>query len=138
MINLMVSMLSGAVFGLGLAVSLMIDPNKVLGFLDVAGNWDPSLMLVMMGALIVAIPGFRWVRRHQKPLFDERFHVTDKTTLEPVLLVGAAIFGVGWGMTGYCPGPAVAGLVLGNPEAWLMVISIYVGFWLAGCWLRHS
>ena len=135
MINLYIAMLSGSIFGLGLAVSSMIDPNKVLGFLDIAGDWDPSLMLVMTGALLVAIPGFRWVLRQEKPVFDASFHVTDKTALDPFLLMGAAIFGIGWGMTGYCPGPAVANLVLGNPEAWLMVVSIYVGFWIAGSWL---
>lgn len=138
MINLFVAMLSGSIFGLGLAVSSMIDPNKVLGFLDIAGDWDPSLMLVMTGALLVAIPGFRWVLRQEKPVFDASFHVTDKTALDPFLLMGAAIFGVGWGMTGYCPGPAVANLVLGIPEAWLMVVSIYVGFWIAGSWLSKK
>jgi len=138
MINIIVAVLAGSLFGLGLSLSGMVDPNKVLGFLDLAGDWDPSLMLVMMGALAVAMPGFFWVRRHQRPMFDDRFHVTDKTALEPSLLMGASIFGIGWGMTGYCPGPAVAGLILNNPEAWWMVASIYVGFWLAGWCMPKS
>ena len=132
MINLLSALMAGLVFGAGLSVSNMIDPNKVLGFLDIAGDWDPSLALVMAGALAVAIPGFRWVRKQGRPVLDSRFHVTDRTQLDRPLLIGAAIFGIGWGMTGYCPGPAVANLALGNAEALLMVISVYAGFWIAG------
>lgn len=132
MINLLTALLTGSIFGIGLSISRMIDPNKVLGFLDVAGNWDPSLALVMAGALAVAIPGFFLVRRQGKPLMEQRFHLTDKTALDKALLGGAAIFGIGWGMTGYCPGPAVANLALGNLEALYMVLAIYIGFWLAG------
>lgn len=132
MINLFSALVAGLMFGAGLFVSNMIDPNKVLGFLDIAGDWDPSLALVMAGALAVAIPGFRWVRKQGRPVLDSRFHVTDRTELDLSLLIGAAIFGIGWGMTGYCPGPAVANLALGNAEALLMVISIYAGFWIAG------
>lgn len=132
MINLLSALIAGLVFGAGLSVSNMIDPNKVLGFLDIAGDWDPSLALVMAGALAVAIPGFRWVRKQQRPVLDIRFHVTDKTELDRPLLIGAAIFGIGWGMTGYCPGPAVANLAIGNAEALLMVVSVYAGFWIAG------
>lgn len=129
---LFLALLSGLIFGLGLSVSQMINPNKVLGFLDIAGDWDPSLALVMAGALAVAMPCFRWARRHDKPVFDSRFHVTDKTALDKALLAGAAIFGIGWGMTGYCPGPAFASIAIGNREALLMVVSIYAGFWAAG------
>ncbi len=132
MINLLSALMAGLVFGAGLSVSNMIDPNKVLGFLDIAGDWDPSLALVMAGALAVAIPGFLWVRKQQRPVLDTRFHVTDKTELDRPLLIGAAIFGIGWGMTGYCPGPAVANLAIGNAEALLMVVSVYAGFWIAG------
>ncbi len=132
MMNLIAALAAGSLFGLGLAVSQMINPDKVLGFLDITGSWDPSLALVMAGALTVAIPGFRWARKHDKPLLDDRFHITDKTALDPPLLVGAATFGIGWGMTGYCPGPAMAGLALGNSEAILMVASVYAGFWTAG------
>lgn len=136
--NLLTALLAGAIFGIGLNISQMVDPNKVLGFLDVAGHWDPSLALVMTGALLVAIPGFYWVRRQGKPLLDQRFHLTDKTALDKALIGGAAIFGIGWGMTGYCPGPAVANLAFGNLEAIIMVAAIYAGFWIAGLLIRQK
>ncbi len=137
MIKLISALLAGMLFGVGLSISQMINPDKVLGFLDIGGHWDPSLALVMTGALAIAIPGFRWVRRHDKPLLDSRFHITEKSGLDKPLLAGAALFGMGWGMTGYCPGPAFAGIALGNREAMLMVISIYAGFWAAG-WLTNK
>jgi uncharacterized membrane protein YedE/YeeE len=136
--KLILALLAGVIFGLGLSVSQMTNPNKVLDFLDVAGRWDPSLALVMAGALVVGIMGFRWARRHDKPLFGSRFHITQKTALDKPLIIGAAIFGVGWGITGYCPGPAFAGMALGNQEAYLMVVSIYAGFWAAGFWTNKS
>ncbi|MCQ8105184.1 YeeE/YedE family protein [Methylomonas sp. SURF-2] len=126
------ALLAGTVFGLGLAVSQMLDPNKVLAFLDIAGAWDPSLALVMAGALAVAASGFRWTLTHEKPVLGSRFHLSRKTALDKPLLAGAALFGVGWGMTGYCPGPAFASLALGNREAVPMLIGIYAGFLAAG------
>ncbi|OAI14362.1 YeeE/YedE family protein [Methylomonas lenta] len=132
MMKLVLALIAGIIFGLGLSVSQMINPDKVLGFLDISGNWDPSLALVMAGALAVAIPGFKWVRRHDKPLLGSRFHITVKSLLDKPLISGAALFGIGWGMTGYCPGPAFASLSLGNQEAVIMVVSIYAGFWAAG------
>lgn len=132
MMKMILALIAGLIFGLGLAVSQMINPDKVLGFLDIAGDWDPSLALVMAGALSVAIAGFRWARRHEKPVLGSRFHITVKTALDQPLLAGAALFGIGWGMTGYCPGPAFASLTLGSREAILMVIGIYAGFWAAG------
>ncbi len=132
MMLLITACLSGIIFGLGLSISQMIQPDKVLGFLDIAGDWDPSLAAVMTGALLIAFPGFRWVRAQSKPLLEPRFHITDKTRPDKPLLIGAAMFGIGWGMTGYCPGPAFASIALGNPEALLMVAAIYAGFWAAG------
>ena len=132
MIKLILALITGTIFGLGLAISQMINPNKVLGFLDIAGDWDPSLALVMAGALAVAIPCFRWARRHEKPVFGSHFHITNKVALDKPLLIGSALFGIGWGMTGYCPGPAFASMALGNFEAIIMVVSIYAGFWAAG------
>lgn len=134
--KLIVALLSGVVFGLGLSVSQMINPDKVLGFLDISGQWDPSLALVMAGALTIAMPGFYWIRRQPKPLLDSQFHLTAKTQLDKPLLLGAALFGIGWGMTGYCPGPAFASLALGNQEALYMVLGIYAGFSAAGMFGR--
>lgn len=131
MTKLILALLAGTLFGLGLAISHMTNPDKVLNFLDVTGDWDPSLALVMTSALAVAIPSFRWARRHDKPVLDSRFHLTHKTALDKPLLIGAAVFGIGWGMTGYCPGPAFASLAIGNQEAFFMVASIYAGFWVA-------
>ncbi|MBS4051244.1 MAG: YeeE/YedE family protein [Methylomonas sp.] len=132
MTKIILALIAGTIFGLGLAVSQMVNPNKVLAFLDIAGDWDPSLALVMAGALAVAATGFRWARRHEKPVLGSRFHITLKTALDRPLLAGAALFGVGWGMTGFCPGPAFASMALGNREAIVMVACIYAGFWAAG------
>lgn len=126
-INL-VALLAGIIFGLGLALSQMIDPNKVLNFLDVSGNWDPSLAFVMMGALMVTMVTFRFILKRSAPVFESGFHVSKQTIINKPLIVGAAVFGVGWGMTGYCPGPAVASLGLFSMEGVLMVVAIYAGF----------
>ena len=100
------ALLSGLVFGIGLIVSGMADPAKVLNFLDVFGTWDPSLAFVMGGAIAVTAPGFAWLfRSRQTPYFDSTFRVPTRNDLEPKLLTGAAIFGVGWGLGGFCPGP---------------------------------
>lgn len=108
---------AGAVFGLGLAVAQMTDPRKVLGFLDVAGAWDASLLLVMGGAVGVAAAGFRAVRRRPAPRWDTRFHFSTRRAVDAPLLLGAVLFGIGWGLAGHCPGPALASLAFGNAEA---------------------
>lgn len=123
-----VSLLCGILFGIGLALSQMTNPTKVLNFLDVAGNWDPSLIFVMLGALMVTFISFRFILQRAKPLLDKSFYLSTKTAIDKPLLIGAAIFGIGWGITGYCPGPAVAGLGLGNFEAVVTVFSICLGF----------
>jgi uncharacterized membrane protein YedE/YeeE len=118
---------AGILFGLGLALAQMIDPLKVLAFLDVSGRWDPSLMFVMGGAVLVAGVGFRLVLRRPRPLLDGRFRLPAELPLDRRLMAGAAIFGVGWGLAGYCPGPAIATLGLGNPESWWFVPAMLVG-----------
>jgi len=131
----LVALLAGIIFGLGLALSQMIDPNKVLTFLDITGDWDPSLAFVMIGALVVSMLSFRFILKRSKPLFETGFHVSKQTIINQPLIMGSALFGVGWGMTGYCPGPAVASLGLFSLEGALMVVAIYIGFfshrWLA-------
>jgi len=102
------ALLAGAIFGVGLAVSGMMNPAKVLGFLDVAGDWDPTLVFVMGGALLVTVPAFRVILKRPRPVLDSDFDLPTKTTLDGRLLGGSALFGVGWGLSGFCPGPAVA------------------------------
>jgi uncharacterized membrane protein YedE/YeeE len=126
--KLFITFLSGLIFGIGLSLSQMINPVKVIQFLDITGDWDPSLAFVMMGALAVTLLSFRWVLKQPKPLLEDDFHVSKRTDIDKALLGGAALFGIGWGMSGYCPGPAVAGLALGSVEAVVMVLAIYAGF----------
>ena len=117
------ALLSGLLFGLGLAVSGMTDPDKVLNFLDITGQWDPSLALVMAAALAVSVPGFAWARRRQRSFTGE--------PLTARLLLGSALFGIGWGIAGYCPGPALANLARGSGEALLFVTAMLAGSQLA-------
>ncbi|RLA24739.1 MAG: YeeE/YedE family protein [Gammaproteobacteria bacterium] len=124
----LVALLAGIIFGLGLALSQMIDPNKVLNFLDVTGNWDPSLAFVMMGALAVSMFSFRFILKRPAPVLESGFHVSKQVSINRPLLIGAALFGIGWGMSGYCPGPAVASLGLLSVEGIVMVVAIYAGF----------
>lgn len=118
---------AGALFGLGLAVSGMTHPDKVLNFLDPAGQWDPSLALVMGGALAVAAPGFAWVRRRGHSLVGDALPAAPSTRVDLRLLLGSALFGIGWGLAGYCPGPALANLAHGTTEAMVFVVALLVG-----------
>jgi len=118
---------AGLLFGLGLAISQMVNPEKVLDFLDVSGNWDPSLALVMAGAVGVAMLAFWFVLKRKQPLFDDEFHLPRLTKVDRRLLVGSAIFGLGWGIGGYCPGPGIAALSTGSLEALVFVAGMAVG-----------
>jgi uncharacterized membrane protein YedE/YeeE len=118
----------GLIFGIGLSLSHMINPEKVLNFLDVAGNWDPSLLFVMLGALPVAMLSFRAILKRPGPVLAESFQLSSKMSIDAMLILGAALFGIGWGMSGYCPGPAVTGLGLYSFESVIMVGSIVLGF----------
>lgn len=130
-LHLLVSLLAGTVFGFGLSLSGMINPARVLGFLDLAsGHWDPSLMFVLGGALLIAVPGVMLQRRLTHPLLDQRFHLPEKTAIDRRLLAGSAIFGAGWGLAGFCPGPAIAGLSTGVPVVVLFVAAMAVGMLL--------
>jgi len=133
--QVLIALVSGIIFGIGLSLSQMINPNKVINFLDISGQWDPSLAFVMMGALIVTFISFRLILKKPDPILEESFHLSKRTDIDKALLAGAAIFGIGWGMSGYCPGPAVAAIGSGSIEAIVMVASIYAGFffqkWLA-------
>jgi hypothetical protein len=107
----------------------MINPNKVLNFLDITGtHFDPSLIFVMVGALSVAMVSFKWIRTLTVPLFAENFQLSKKTIIDKPLILGGIIFGIGWGMSGYCPGPVVAGLGLFSLESVIMIAAICAGF----------
>ena len=118
---------AGLLFGLGLAISQMVNPRKVLDFLDVTGNWDPSLALVMAGAVGVTMLAFRFVLKRKQPLFDGEFHLPRLTKLDRRLLVGSGVFGIGWGIGGYCPGPGIAALSAGSVEALVFVAGMALG-----------
>jgi uncharacterized membrane protein YedE/YeeE len=118
---------SGLLFGVGLVISGMTDPNKVLGFLDVFGAWDGSLMWVMAGAIGVHAVAYRWIRRRPAPLFDAAFRVPTRRDLDGRLLLGAAVFGVGWGLGGYCPGPSVVSLASLRAGVVVFVAALAVG-----------
>jgi hypothetical protein len=125
------ALFSGTLFGAGLAWSGMTNPARVLGFLDITGNWDPTLVLVMGGALAVSASLFPLVLRRSRPVLAELFALPSKRDLDARLLGGAALFGVGWGLAGLCPGPAIAGLVTGSPAIVLFVTAMLAGQWLA-------
>ncbi|MGZ8097176.1 MAG: DUF6691 family protein [Methylosarcina sp.] len=122
------ALICGLLFGIGLSLSQMINPEKVLNFLDITGNWDPSLLFVILGALAVATVSFRAILKHPSPVLAERFQVPSKRSIDATLIVGSALFGIGWGMSGYCPGPAVTGLGLYSLEAVITVGAIILGF----------
>ena len=122
------SLFCGILFGIGLSLSHMVNPDKVQNFLDVSGNWDASLIFVLLSAWLVAAVAFHWILKRSKPVLDEHFQIPTQKTLDKKLLFGAALFGIGWGMTGFCPGPAVASLALGSREAVIVVASILAGF----------
>jgi len=123
--------LGGLLFGAGLAVSQMANPAKVLAFLDLgaipAGGWDPSLAFVMAGALAVTFVGYRVVRGRPKPLAAERFEWPTRRDIDARLIAGSALFGIGWGLVGYCPGPAIASLAWGRTETVVFVLAMMAG-----------
>lgn len=122
--------LSGLVFGLGLVISGMADPAKVLNFLDLAGSWDPSLAFVMAGATVTAFIGYRLVWRRSAPVLETRFDVPTNIQIDRPLILGAALFGIGWGIGGFCPGPAWAALPLLAPGTLVFLPAMLAGLWL--------
>jgi hypothetical protein len=124
------ALLAGTLFGLGLAISGMVNPAKVLAFLDLAGAWDPTLAFVMLGALAVTTPAFRFVLKRRSPWLAADFSIPAKKDLDPRLVLGAALFGVGWGIAGLCPGPALTDLVTGRMEIVAFVAAMLGGMLL--------
>lgn len=126
-LRFLAALVSGGVFGFGLSLSGMLDPARVKGFLDVAGDWDPSLAFVLAGAIAVAMLGTWLSRRMKRPVFDQAFHMPSKSRIDRRLVLGSALFGIGWGMAGFCPGPALASLTLGLGPSVLFVAAMVVG-----------
>lgn len=131
--NILPGLLVGTLFGAGLALSDMINPARVLGFLDVAGDWDPTLAFVMGGALLPSALGYWLIRRMRRPVMADAFCIPENRMVEPRLLAGAAIFGIGWGLAGFCPGPALVSFASGVDPA-----AVFVAAMLGGMVVYHA
>ncbi|MFQ5972771.1 MAG: DUF6691 family protein [Alphaproteobacteria bacterium] len=118
---------SGILFGVGLAASQMVDPAKILAFLDVAGAWDPSLLVVMMGAVAISLASFRYILRRPAPVLASRFTLPTAREVDGRLVTGAAVYGVGWGMVGFCVGPAIASFAFLQPKSFIFVAAMLAG-----------
>jgi hypothetical protein len=120
---------SALLFGLGLGLSGMTLPSKVIGFLDVTGPWDPTLAFVMMGAIFVHAISFRLITKRTSPFLTTSFRLPTRNDIDSRLIIGALVFGLGWGLAGFCPGPAIVGLVSGIPAVFVFVASMLVGIY---------
>ena len=129
--NKIVSLFCGIIFGIGLVVSEMINPAKVLGFLNLFDTWDPSLAFVMIGALIVSTPLFHLFKNKDKPLFNSNFSISTNKEIDKKLITGSVFFGAGWGLAGLCPGPAISSIALLNTSSAIFVFSMFIGFYIA-------
>jgi uncharacterized membrane protein YedE/YeeE len=127
---IIISFLAGLIFGIGLIISGMANPAKVLGFLDLAGNWDPSLIFVMAGAIGVGFFAFLWAKSRKTTLLGGEMKLPTATRIDRRLIIGAVMFGIGWGLAGFCPGPALVGLGMGVPKAVLFVLAMLAGMGL--------
>lgn len=127
MLRILAALLSGIIFGLGLAISGMMNPAKVIGFLDFAGDWDPTLILVMGAALLVNVPAFRLILQRPSPVLADGFDLPKASSLDAKLLAGAGLFGAGWGLVGFCPGPAVAALATGLTPVYVFFAAMIAG-----------
>jgi len=125
--HVLMAFLVGLVFGTGLIVSGMTDPAKVGGFLDLAGRWDPSLAFVMGGAILVALPAFRIAGKRRFSLLGGAMRLPGTTAIDRLLVLGSLVFGVGWGLAGYCPGPALASLASGGAKPWIFTLAMLAG-----------
>ena len=121
------SLAAGLIFGLGLILSGMANPEKVLGFLDLAGQWDPSLALVMVGAIAVGVVAFQWAGRRSSSYLGQSFGIPTSTLIDRRLVVGSLMFGAGWGLAGFCPGPALVALGAGEQKAFVFVLAMVAG-----------
>jgi len=130
LLRYLISLICGLLFGSGLALAGMTRPQKVLGFLDVAGHWDPSLIFVLGGAVAFATVAFHFIMRRSSPLLTQNFDLPKAKAIDSKLIAGASIFGLGWGLSGYCPGPAIALLAAPDAEALYFLPAMLAGWWL--------
>lgn len=128
--SLIFAIFIGLVFGIGILLSGMVDPAKVINFFDITGSWDPSLAFVMLGAVSVTALGYRLVWRLKAPLFDKQFHVPSARIIDRRLIIGSALFGIGWGIAGFCPGAAIPAIGTGQWEVILFLVAVITGIWL--------
>ena len=132
------ALVAGIVFALGLGISGMTKPEKVVAFLDISGNWDPSLAFVMLGAIAVYALLYRLILRRNAPVLDGNFHLPKATKINPRLLVGASLFGIGWGIGGFCPGPAIASVASLQSDVLIFVASMVTGMAIPRIIRPHS
>lgn len=131
MSKILFGLLSGLIFGFGLVISGMSNPAKVINFLDVFGAFDPSLIFVMGGAIIVVFFGYRVVLKRKVPFFNERFEIPTRKDVDKKLLIGSALFGIGWGIGGFCPGPSVTAISMGSEGILYFFPSLIIGLWFS-------
>lgn len=136
--QIIISLFAGLIFGYGLVLSGMSNPAKVMNFLDVAGVFDPSLIFVMLGAVATTYIGYRLVWRMERPFLSDGFQLPGKTEIDTRLVVGPVLFGVGWGLVGLCPGPALASLTFGGLSALMFFISMFIGMFFGKLFARSS
>lgn len=124
----LIALVSGVIFGIGLTVSQMINPQKVINFLDIMGNWDPSLLFVMLAALLTFGTGYQFfIKKRHVPIVEKAFHFPNKVKVDKKLVMGAALFGFGWGLGGLCPGPALANIASGDSKVYGFIIMMLIG-----------
>jgi len=128
---ILISLLSGIIFGLGLTISGMVNPQKVLGFLNIFDAWDPSLIFVMVGAIIIFAPLHFIFKKKSRPILAKNFISIENKNIDKKLLIGSGLFGTGWGLAGLCPGPAIASISFLNPSSLIFVLFMFVGFFIA-------
>ncbi len=129
------SLISGIIFGLGLTISGMVNPQKVLGFLNIFDEWDPSLSFVMVGAILIFSPLHFIFKRKSRPFFAQSFIIPSKEDIDKNLILGSSIFGTGWGLVGFCPGPAISAIAFINIDVYIFVLFMFVGFYLGNFFL---
>ncbi|HCH32483.1 MAG TPA: YeeE/YedE family protein [Oceanospirillaceae bacterium] len=128
--RIIIALISGLIFGAGLVISEMVNPTKVQDFLDLFGNWDSSLAFVMGGAVAVTLVTSRFILKRKTPIFAERFYMAVKTSIDARLVVGASLFGLGWGLSGYCPGPGILNAMINPSEALVFLPALIIGGWI--------